>query len=114
MAYATSDTEGNPKNATRYTWDMLFAEQCIPKTVDGQYYCKPMPSTYESLMLMIFNCLIFLFLTWYLDAVLPSSNGEPRPLYFFLQPTYWGIEFEKSNKDESSQGKNVFLFLKEA
>jgi ATP-binding cassette, subfamily A (ABC1), member 3 len=32
---------------------------------------------------------IYGFLFWYLNQVFPSEFGTPKPLYFFLLPSYW-------------------------
>jgi len=32
---------------------------------------------------------LYIVLTWYLDAVIPTENGRRQPFYFFLLPSYW-------------------------
>lgn len=101
----------HPQPPIAYTWDSLYDPQCIPKynETSHEYYCKFMPPTYVSLWYLVMNFAIFGILTWYFDNVLPSApflslsispshmsfligtHGEPRPLYFFLQPSYYGI-----------------------
>jgi hypothetical protein len=44
------------------------------------------------------NAAIFAAITWYFDNVMPGENGTPRPVYFFLTPSYWGINFRLRRK----------------
>ena len=58
-----------------YTWDSMYKPQCILKLdEDGEYYCKPYPSTNVSVNYLVLNFFMFAFLTWYLDQVLPSTS----------------------------------------
>ncbi|KAF9170386.1 hypothetical protein BGX20_009038 [Mortierella sp. AD010] len=45
----------------------------------------------KALWMMAIDCLIFYFLAWYLDAVVPTRTSSGLPLDFFLRPSYWGI-----------------------
>ncbi|KAG0005585.1 hypothetical protein BGZ65_010742 [Modicella reniformis] len=45
----------------------------------------------KALWMMAVDCIIFYFLAWYLDAVVPSDFSNSLPLNFFLRPSYWGI-----------------------
>lgn len=53
------------------------------------------------IILMIFDAILYLLLTLYLEQVLPGPFGAPQKWYFFLQKSYWkGIpkadgEFDK-------------------
>eukprot|EP00111_Clytia_hemisphaerica_P020496 TCONS_00060371-protein len=38
---------------------------------------------------LIFDCFLFGFLTWYIENVFPGEFGLPKPFYFFLTPSYW-------------------------
>ena len=58
-----------------YTWESMYKPQCILKLdEDGEYYCKPYPSTNVSVNYLVLNFFMFAFLTWYLDQVLPSTS----------------------------------------
>ncbi|KAG0300178.1 hypothetical protein BGZ98_009388 [Dissophora globulifera] len=45
----------------------------------------------KALWMMAIDCVIFYFLAWYTDAVVPSETGAPMPVDFFLRPSYWGF-----------------------
>jgi ABC-type multidrug transport system ATPase subunit len=47
------------------------------------------------LIMLSVDTALFFFLGWYLERVLPSSYGVRRPLYFFLLPSYWGLQPSK-------------------
>ena len=40
------------------------------------------------LMLML-DTVIYLLITWYVEAVFPGEFGMPRPWNFFLKKSYW-------------------------
>jgi ATP-binding cassette subfamily A (ABC1) protein 3 len=54
-----------------------------------------------TLGLLFFDTLLYTFLGWYLDQVMPRQYGVPRPLYFLLTPSYW-CSFLFSRKSKSS------------
>ena len=43
----------------------------------------------EAYFMLIFDCFLFLFLTWYIENIFPGEYGIPKPLYFPFQPSYW-------------------------
>ncbi|KAF9355202.1 ATP-binding cassette sub- A member 2 [Mortierella sp. AD094] len=45
----------------------------------------------KALWMMVVDCLIFYFLAWYIDAVVPTRTSSGLPLDFFLRASYWGI-----------------------
>ncbi|KAG0369838.1 hypothetical protein BGZ54_008736, partial [Gamsiella multidivaricata] len=45
----------------------------------------------KALWMLAVDCIIFYFLAWYVDAVVPNEFGDALPLDFFLRPSYWGI-----------------------
>ena len=128
-AASTFDTTGLPKNSTSifvflsfilsfsnadtaaffsffflgYTWDQLYVPGCIPKTENGESYCKYMPPSVHALYYLIMNFFLYGLLTWYLDQVLPGIHGESRPFYFPFTPSYWGCG-KKARKSGDSTG----------
>ena len=50
------------------------------------------PAPIQSWYFLIMNCFVFGVLVWYLDNVVPDAYGQCKPLYFFLTPSFWGIE----------------------
>ena len=58
-------------------------------------YCAPNSCYYfpisdaVSLLIMIIQTLIAVFLTWYFFKVIPSGNGIHRKPWFFVSPRYW-------------------------
>eukprot|EP00042_Codosiga_hollandica_P059065 m.900658 g.900658 ORF g.900658 m.900658 type:complete len:796 (-) comp60047_c0_seq2:2027-4414(-) len=39
--------------------------------------------------MLVLDCVIYLILTWYIDAVFPGKFGVPRGYLFFVKPSYW-------------------------
>ena len=39
--------------------------------------------------LLFWDTILYLLLTWYIEAVFPGEFGIPRPWYFFLTKVYW-------------------------
>lgn len=39
--------------------------------------------------MLVVDLLLYLLLAWYIDAVKPGAYGIPKPLHFFLLPSYW-------------------------
>jgi ABC-type Na+ transport system ATPase subunit NatA len=56
--------------------------------------------------MLAFDTVLFLFLGWYLELVLPSSYGVRRPFYFFLLPSYWGCRKPKVWCQENADERN--------
>ncbi|XP_020485420.1 retinal-specific phospholipid-transporting ATPase ABCA4-like [Labrus bergylta] len=42
-----------------------------------------------SILMMVFDAVLYAFLAWYLDNVFPGQYGIGRPFYFPFQPSYW-------------------------
>ncbi|XP_013862947.1 retinal-specific ATP-binding cassette transporter [Austrofundulus limnaeus] len=42
-----------------------------------------------SILMMVFDAVLYAILAWYLDNVFPGQYGIGRPVYFLLQPSYW-------------------------
>ncbi|XP_028919413.1 retinal-specific phospholipid-transporting ATPase ABCA4 [Ornithorhynchus anatinus] len=42
-----------------------------------------------SIEMMLFDTLLYIGLTWYLDQVFPGEYGTPLPWFFLLQESYW-------------------------
>ncbi|KAK7944423.1 hypothetical protein WMY93_000151 [Mugilogobius chulae] len=42
-----------------------------------------------SVVMMMFDAVLYAVLAWYLDNVFPGQYGISRPFYFPLQPSYW-------------------------
>lgn len=54
-----------------------------------------------TLAFLFFDTLLYIFLGWYLDQVIPQQYGVARPFYFLLTPSYW---FGSCLKKDSSNG----------
>ncbi|XP_072500142.1 retinal-specific phospholipid-transporting ATPase ABCA4 isoform X1 [Notamacropus eugenii] len=46
-------------------------------------------SFFLSIKMMLIDAVLYGFLAWYLDQVLPGDYGTPLPWYFLLQESYW-------------------------
>ncbi|XP_049888886.1 retinal-specific phospholipid-transporting ATPase ABCA4 [Epinephelus moara] len=42
-----------------------------------------------SILMMVFDAVLYAVLAWYLDNVFPGQYGIGRPFYFPFQPSYW-------------------------
>ncbi|XP_074544605.1 retinal-specific phospholipid-transporting ATPase ABCA4-like [Halichoeres trimaculatus] len=42
-----------------------------------------------SVLMMMFDAVLYAVLAWYLDNVFPGQYGIGRPFYFLFQPSYW-------------------------
>ena len=40
-------------------------------------------------ILLIFDTILYMTLTWYIEAVFPGKYGVAKPFYFPFQPSYW-------------------------
>lgn len=61
------------------------------------------PSTADSILIIIGNGLMIALIAWYLDHVISHNRGTPDPFYFFLSPYYWGLKKKRrlNEEDES-------------
>nr|QST14975.1 ABCA1-1 protein [Diaphanosoma celebensis] len=41
------------------------------------------------IVMLLVDSIVYLILTWYIEAVFPGQYGVPRPFYFMFQPSYW-------------------------
>lgn len=68
------------------------------------------PSPDESLtmlhlfVMLIVDAVIFMVLTWYVEAVNPGGEGVPQKPYFFILPSYWipNRSSKKINTDDDN------------
>lgn len=42
-----------------------------------------------SIVMLLCDTVAYLFITWYVDAVMPGEYGVPEPLYFLFTKKYW-------------------------
>jgi hypothetical protein len=75
--------------------DYEYAEQGIQSynAKEGEY------SFNTTLGFLFFDTILYTFLGWYLDQVVPQQYGVARPFYFFFLPSYW-LENCRSFKPE--------------
>uniref|UniRef100_A0A096MH45 P-type phospholipid transporter n=1 Tax=Poecilia formosa TaxID=48698 RepID=A0A096MH45_POEFO len=59
-----------------------------------------------SILMMVFDAVLYGVLAWYLDNVFPGQYGIGRPFYFPLQPSYWQKP-APSYQETTDQEKNV-------
>uniref|UniRef100_A0AC35TFQ4 ABC transporter domain-containing protein n=1 Tax=Rhabditophanes sp. KR3021 TaxID=114890 RepID=A0AC35TFQ4_9BILA len=59
----------------------------------GSIFTPPTPDTTMTfahyLFMLIFDGLLFMVLTGFVEAVHPGGEGVPQPFYFFMLPSYW-------------------------
>jgi ABC-type lipoprotein export system ATPase subunit len=83
--------------------DILAAYQRVETGVHNWNASEGDYSFNVCLVMMTFDTALYIFLGWYLQLILPSSYGVPRPFYFCLLPSYWGctrIQNLESEEDE--------------
>uniref|UniRef100_A0A3Q2QA05 P-type phospholipid transporter n=1 Tax=Fundulus heteroclitus TaxID=8078 RepID=A0A3Q2QA05_FUNHE len=60
-----------------------------------------------SILMMVFDGILYGVLAWYLDNVFPGQYGVGRPFYFPLQPSYWQRSVP-SNIEMANEGPLFF------
>ena len=66
---------------------------------------------------LLLNTLVYFVLAVYFDNILPGGSGKPKPLWYFLLPSYWtGNSGHKKNRsdyvdDEILDDEFVRLYL---
>lgn len=97
LAGSDTDSNGLPQESHYYGWPQLF------KAIDVEIFkfnssddtAQPylehytLPPTYQSLIYLVANAVLYGVLFWYLDNVISGNHSIPRKWYFFLQPSYW-------------------------
>jgi ATP-binding cassette subfamily A (ABC1) protein 3 len=62
-----------------------------------------------ALGLLFFDTILYIFLGWYLEQVIPRQYGVARPFYFLFTPKYWCSFFcteKKSRANDAMVGKS--------
>ncbi|XP_059350163.1 phospholipid-transporting ATPase ABCA1-like [Daphnia carinata] len=59
---------------------------------DGDAY-----SLLGCILMMLFDAVLYLVLTWYIETVFPGQYGIPKPWYFMFQPSYWCSEKRRNS-----------------
>jgi ABC-type multidrug transport system ATPase subunit len=74
-----------------FAWSNLY--EAIPVELRPRYdgAIPDLPAPVQSWGFMFMNVIVFSFLTWYFDNVIPDEFGKRKPLYFFALPSYWGF-----------------------
>ncbi|KAL9657561.1 hypothetical protein ABK040_000988 [Willaertia magna] len=53
------------------------------------------PRSVYSVLILLANSLLFLIIYWYCDNVVSDASGVRKSPFFFLFPSYWGIDIYK-------------------
>jgi hypothetical protein len=64
---------------------------CTVSSGGGQTLVQDAPSVGFSFGCLAANIVVYSILTWYCGQVLSSGQGSTLPLYFPLDPRYWGF-----------------------
>uniref|UniRef100_A0A4W3JP09 ABC transporter domain-containing protein n=1 Tax=Callorhinchus milii TaxID=7868 RepID=A0A4W3JP09_CALMI len=64
-----------------------------------------------SIVLMVFDAVLYGILTWYIEAVFPGQFGIPRPWYFPVTKSYWCGETVKNMKQLLTQGQKAKIVM---
>lgn len=54
----------------------------------------------QILLSLAADSVIFLIITWYVEAVNPKTEGITQPFYFFLKPSYWFPSLAKKASED--------------
>uniref|UniRef100_A0A4W3K1G7 ABC transporter domain-containing protein n=1 Tax=Callorhinchus milii TaxID=7868 RepID=A0A4W3K1G7_CALMI len=67
-----------------------------------------------SIVLMVFDAVLYGILTWYIEAVFPGQFGIPRPWYFPVTKSYWCGETVKNMKQlQCKQNGTSQIYMEE-
>ncbi|XP_067859732.1 phospholipid-transporting ATPase ABCA3 [Heptranchias perlo] len=74
----------------------------LPVTVDDNF------TVAQAMAMLIFDSILYGFVTWYVEAVFPGQYGMPQPWYFFILSSYWlgkprSVYVEVSDEDEEAE-----------
>uniref|UniRef100_A0A669ETI5 P-type phospholipid transporter n=1 Tax=Oreochromis niloticus TaxID=8128 RepID=A0A669ETI5_ORENI len=67
-----------------------------------------------SILMMIFDAVLYGVLAWYLDNVFPGQYGIGRPFYFPFQPSYWKICKHQSKREQRERQRELLKQQEEA
>ncbi len=76
-----------------FTWADLYEPippEFLPYYGNGMQPAVPPPI--YSWYFLLMNIAFYLLLTFYLDNVIPDEFGQKQPPWFFLLPSYWGLD----------------------
>jgi hypothetical protein len=82
-------TEGRWKQGTGYEWSDLVKVYSGKFVTGSSVRTFTEPSTLASLSYLLYDSIIFLFLAWYFDHVLPGNRGTVDSPLFLCTPDYW-------------------------
>uniref|UniRef100_A0A7N6BSR9 P-type phospholipid transporter n=1 Tax=Anabas testudineus TaxID=64144 RepID=A0A7N6BSR9_ANATE len=60
-----------------------------------------------SILMMIFDGVLYATLAWYLDNVFPGQYGIGRPFYFPFQPSYWKTCKHQSKRERLEREREI-------
>lgn len=95
-----------PCTAFSFGANILAALESVDVGVHAYNASEGSYSFNTCLVMLAVDTALFFFLGWYLECILPSSYGVRRPLYFFLLPSYWGLQTRKVWYHLDEEGQN--------
>eukprot|EP00047_Mylnosiga_fluctuans_P017551 m.62475 g.62475 ORF g.62475 m.62475 type:complete len:1711 (+) comp7137_c2_seq6:34-5166(+) len=64
--------------------------------------------------MLILDCVLYIIITWYVEAVYPGANGMPQPPWFCFTRSYWcSTSPDKSALMEDDDGEYQMAFAQE-
>ncbi|KAK6097421.1 hypothetical protein MT418_003039 [Batrachochytrium dendrobatidis] len=94
-----SDLTGTYIPGPGLSWSSIYtpiSATLLPAYSDG--ITPKIPALIVSWYFLIFDIIFYGVLTWYFDRVIPDEYGSSLVPWFFIQPTYWGLESQKQRK----------------
>jgi hypothetical protein len=78
-----------PATAFAFGADIVSAYEYAEQGVQSWNASEGYYSFNTTLSMLFFDTILYLFLGFYFDQVIPREYGTPRPFYFFLMPSVW-------------------------
>lgn len=74
------------ERGTGYSWD-LFTREIKGKTITKDDFTEY--SAFDSVLLLVFDMVFYVCLTWYFDHVIEANRGKGDSPIFFLKKSFW-------------------------
>ncbi|KNC49900.1 ABC transporter [Thecamonas trahens ATCC 50062] len=87
--------------ASRSSTSLNFAEGLMTRHEKLFTFDINIPAPIDSYHWLLVNAAVFGVLALYLDNVIPGEHGSPKPPYYFLLPSYWGLSLSCSRARSS-------------
>jgi len=91
-----------PATAFSFGADIVAAYEYSEQGVQSWNVSEGLYSFQTSLNMLFFDTILYLFLGFYFDQVIPRQYGTPKPFYFIFNPGFWCSLFGRQNNSTTS------------